>query len=106
MPCNTRLARFLIASGSGVLIAGTLVSQPAASAPVPSTSITILLKAPDQAGLDRLATAQGLDHAQRVAALATLLPSAATHQDVATTLRSDGFTVTAQTAWTVTAQAP
>jgi hypothetical protein len=106
MSCNTRLARFLIASGSGVLIAGTLVSQPAASAPAPSASITILLKAPDQAGLDRLATAQGLDHAQRVAALATLLPSAATHQDVATTLRSDGFTVTAQTAWTVTAQAP
>jgi hypothetical protein len=72
----------------------------------PRTSVTILLKAPNPAGLKRLARATGLSRAQRMAALAPLLPSAATRDRVAAGLAAEGYTVTDQTAWTITAAAP
>jgi Subtilase family len=106
MPSLTRPVRLLIAAGTGILVVGGLVAGPTAQASAPSSSVTVLLKAPNQAGLDRLATAQGLSHAQRVAALASLLPSAAAHRQVTAELRDEGFTVTGQTAWTITAEAP
>jgi kumamolisin len=75
-------------------------------ASAPATTITVLLKAPDQSGLDRLATTQGLTHRQRVEALAALLPSARAHRQVVANLASRGFDVTHETAWTIDAQAP
>jgi hypothetical protein len=75
-------------------------------AAAPATSVTILLKAPDQVGLNHLATAHGLSHAQRVAALARLLPTAATRRAVVDSLRERGFSITHETAWTIDAQAP
>jgi hypothetical protein len=68
--------------------------------------LTILLKAPHQGALNRLAHVQGLSHNQRVAALSHLLPSAATHQTVIDALHAQGFSVTHQTAWTIDAEAP
>jgi Subtilase family len=110
MPRPTRLAHALTAIGTAAAIAGGLFASPPAQASTPPgsarpTSVTILLKAPDQAGLNRLATAQGLTHAQRVAALAPLLPSPTAHREVAAQLRSAGFTITDETDWTITAQA-
>jgi hypothetical protein len=103
---STRFNRLVVGVGTGILMAAGLVAGAPAHASAPSSSVTILLKAPDQAGLNRLAAAQGLSHAQRVTALASLLPSTAAHQQVSAELAARGFTVTAQTAWTITAAAP
>lgn len=103
---SSRPMRILVATGTGALLAGSLVAMAPAHADAAATSVTILLKAPNQAGLDRLATAQGLSRAQRIAALSPLLPSADTRQRVTTELHNEGFVVTDQTAWTITAQAP
>jgi hypothetical protein len=116
---SNRILRALIATGTGALIAGGLAAAAPASgtasvgasrtAPTSArgstSAVTILLKAPNQAGLDRLAGVQGLGHAQRIAALSALLPSAAAHRTVANELRGNGFTVTHQTAWTIDARA-
>ena len=95
---------------AAVAVAGGLVAAPAAAArslpPAASaTTVTVLLKAPDQGGLDRLAVAQGLTHTERVDALASLLPSARAHRRVVSTLTSHGFRVTHETAWTIDAVA-
>jgi Subtilase family len=103
---STRVVRLMIAVAAGALVAGGLVAGAPAQASGASTSVTILLKAPDQPGLDRLATATGLSHAARVAALAPLLPSVAAHRQITDELGDEGFTITGQTAWTITAQAP
>jgi hypothetical protein len=96
--------RAFAAAGAGALLAGGLAAAPAI-ATVPPTSVMVLLKAPDQAGLNRLAVAQDLTHAQRVAALAKLIPTATTHRTVAHRLEAAGFQVTGETAWTVSATA-
>jgi hypothetical protein len=92
-------------AGTAAVIAAGLTTGPAAHASERTSSITILLKAPHRAALSRLATAHGLTHEQRVAALTPLLPSAATHERVTTALIASGFTVTHQTAWTIDATA-
>jgi len=106
MLASPRISRALAVGGAAAVIAGGLVATPAARAAGPTASVTVVLKAPDQAGLNHLATAHGLSHTQRVAALSTLLPSAAAHQAVSDELRANGFTVTHETAWTIDAQAP
>jgi hypothetical protein len=112
MRSSPNIFRALTVLGTAALIAGGLITAAPAGAAnsglgtVAGSSVTILLKAPDQAGLDRLATTPDLSHAQRVSALAALLPSAAAHRAVIDNLRSRGFTVTHQTAWTIDATAP
>jgi kumamolisin len=99
-----------IAVAAVALAAGLTAAPPAAARTLPgstpATTITVLLKAPDQGGLDRLAKAQGLTHRQRVEALATLLPTARAHRRVLSDLASRGFDVTHESAWTIDAQAP
>jgi kumamolisin len=82
---------------------GALVGVPAAAAGAPTESVTVFLTSPDPAGLDALAGAHGLSHAQRVAALQGMVPSDATHRQVAAVLRRDGMQVTGETAWSITA---
>ncbi len=101
-----RIVRVLAAGFTMVALTAGPTSATLADAATTTTSVTILLKAPDQPGLDRLASAQGLDHALRVADLAPLLPSVGTHRQVVDQLHADGFTVTSETAWTITATAP
>jgi hypothetical protein len=96
----------MLAVCASMLLGVGFITSIAAQADPPQTSVTILLKAPDPAGLQRLARATGLSHAQRMAALVPLLPSAATRTRVAAGLASQGYTVTDQTAWTITAAAP
>jgi hypothetical protein len=96
----------MLAVCASMLLGVGFITSVAAQADPPRTSVTILLKAPNPAGLQRLARATGLSHAQRMAALAPLLPSAATRARVAAGLASQGYTVTDQTAWTITAAAP
>ncbi len=105
MPYRRRFLRPLVLIGSGALVAGTLAAAPA-RASGPTTGVTVLLKAPNSAGLKRLAAASGLTHAQRMAALAPLLPGPAAHRQVVTALQADGFTIDHETAWTVDATAP
>lgn len=120
MPRTPHVPRALTAIAVGTLVVGGLagVVPTAASGTTPrglgtviassnghTTSVTVLLKAPNQAGLDRLANRHGLSHAERVADLARLLPGAAAHRTVSAELRKDGFTVTHQTAWTIDAHA-
>jgi subtilase family serine protease len=108
MPASHLARRLLILAGAGALATtGAVVAAPAGHAVSgPTRSVTVFLKAPNSAGLDRLAASHGLSRAQRLAALSRLLPSNATHSLVASTLRSDGMTVTAQTAWSLTAAGP
>lgn len=94
------------AVAASVLVAAGLTVGSTAEAGTTTSSVTVLLKAPHQARLNRLAVAQGLSHAQRVAALRPLLPSAATHAHVVDELRARGFRITHQTAWTIDASGP
>jgi hypothetical protein len=105
MPQPSRVVRALAVTGACVLATGVTVGATTAAGSAPKSSVTVLLKAPDQAGLNRLATASGQSHAQRVAALARLLPTAAAHHLVESALQRQGYTVTGETAWTVTAKA-
>jgi hypothetical protein len=116
MSRSARIARpWALTTCSCVLVAAGLSATSAAEAgattPVPPlvagprTSVTILLKAPNQAGLNRLSVSHGLSHSQRVGALAALLPSRAVHDRVADELRQAGYSVVHQTAWTITARA-
>jgi hypothetical protein len=104
-PILARLSRGVAAVGVGALVAGLLATTPAAASG-PQTTVTVLLKAPDPARLAQLATATGDNHAQRVRDLAGVLPTAAAHQVVRGALRSAGFTIGHQTAWTIDATAP
>lgn len=104
-----RLTVHLVALSLGAAAVGTgAMAAPAQGAvEAASTShITIVLAAPDAAGLDRLVAAHGLTHAQRVAAVSRLVPSEATHALVAAELRTEHLTVTSETAWTISATAP
>lgn len=94
------------AVAASVLVAAGLTVGSTAEAGTTASAVTVLLKAPHQARLNRLAVAQDLSHAERVAALRPLLPSAATHARVVDELRARGFTITHQTAWTIDATGP
>jgi hypothetical protein len=89
-----------------VATATTAVFQTPAAADGVTKSITVFLKAPDPAGLSQLAAAQGMSRSARLAALAHLVPSAATHSAVAESLRARGFRITGETAWSITASGP
>ncbi|HEX3898096.1 MAG TPA: S53 family peptidase [Mycobacteriales bacterium] len=91
-----------IVAATGATIAPALAAQPAG----PATGVTVFLKAPDSAALQRLADAHGLTHAQRVRALRVLLPSTAEHTQAIAALRDAGLKVTSQSAWSVSATAP
>jgi hypothetical protein len=114
MLTSPRFFRAVIAIATGALVAGGLLADAPANATDTvltsthgdRTTVTILLKAPNQAGLDTLATAQGLSHTQRVEALAAVLPTANAHRAVTDELRRHRFTITHETAWTIDAQAP
>jgi kumamolisin len=76
-----------------------------------TSSVTVVLAAPDAAALSRFAatpatpTASGATATRRTT-LAGLLPGLTAHRAVLTQLRQHGFTVTHQTAWTIDATAP
>jgi hypothetical protein len=99
-----RATRLAVIAALPALAAGALVATPA-TATAPSTSVTILLTAPNPAGLDALANASGLSHAQRLAELAALVPSAADRGSVVDALHDEGFSIDHQTAWTIDATA-
>jgi kumamolisin len=86
-------------------VAVGIVAAPGAPAAAPAAthSVTLLLRAPHPAGLDRLARATGLSHAQRVSRLARLVPSQATATYVRQTLARDDLRVSGETAWSITA---
>lgn len=71
-----------------------------------ATSVTVFLKAPDPAALDRLAATQGLTRAQRTSALSRLVPGTPAHDQVEKALRTAGFRVTGQTSWSISATGP
>jgi kumamolisin len=101
---QTRRLRRTIAFGAVALLAlsiGWVGVDSAAAAD--STSITVFLRAPNAAGLAALAGAQGLTHAERVAAVDKLLPTSAEHQQAAQQLAAEGLTVTGETSWSVSA---
>ncbi|HVW81322.1 MAG TPA: hypothetical protein VHB69_10340 [Mycobacteriales bacterium] len=104
-PIFSRLPRAAALLGA-VVVAAAVVATPPALASGPTTSITILLKAPHPARLAQLAMATGDDHAQRVKELEAALPTAAAHQTVRSALTSAGFAIGHQTAWTIDASAP
>ncbi|MGN6473151.1 MAG: S53 family peptidase [Mycobacteriales bacterium] len=105
MPTVRRLSRGAVLAGAVALLAGLLAAAPA-SASGPQSTITVLLKAPNPQRLAQLALTTGENHKQRVADLASALPSAATHQAVRSVLLTDGFTIGHQTAWTIQASGP
>jgi hypothetical protein len=96
---SAAVVSLLAASAAAVVTAGAVTPV----APSGSSSVTVFLKAPDADGLDELASAHGLTHAQRVAALSRLLPTDATRAAVAAQLVRDGFTITSETSWSITA---
>ncbi len=95
---SVALACALLGASAAVAVA----EQPAAAQPASST-ITIFLKAPQPAALDRLATRHDLSRAARLAALRTLVPSAATHAAVGQQLARSGYRVLDETSWSITA---
>ncbi|HEX3823900.1 MAG TPA: S53 family peptidase [Mycobacteriales bacterium] len=101
-----RARRHTAAIGLGGLLAAGIAAAPPAGAASPVEGITVFLRAPNAAGLDRLAAATGLTHAQRVRRLARLVPSSASQDIVASTLRHDGLSVGSQTGWSITAAGP
>jgi len=105
MPKVRRFSRGAVLVSTGALLGGLLAASPA-TASGPSTSVTVLLKAPHPARLAQLALATGDDHRQRLKDLASVLPSSAAHQTVRSFLRAGGFTIGHQTAWTIQASAP
>ncbi len=105
MPTARRLSRGALLVGAGAALAGLLTAPPATAAG-PRTTVTIVLNAPHPARLAQLAVASGRDHEQRVADLAKVLPSAAAHRIVGSMLRTDGFAIGHETAWTIEASAP
>lgn len=105
MPRHVRSACLPIVLSLGVIASVGATAVPAAASAA-ETGITVFLKAPDLAGLQRLAATHGLSHAQRIAAVRNLLPSAAQHQRVERALKADGLTVTHETAWSVSATGP
>jgi kumamolisin len=104
MTSRTRLASAAVAltalAGSAVLAASPALAS------APTASVTAFLRAPNAAGLARLAQAHGLTHTQRLHALARLVPSAATRSAVSKALVADGLTVSGSTAWSITAHGP
>jgi kumamolisin len=104
-PIPSRIRRAATLVGATVL-AAAIVNPPAALASGPTTTVTILLKAPDPARLAKLAMATGDNHGQRLRQLASALPGAAAHQTVRSALTSAGFDIGHETAWTINASAP
>ena len=100
-----RPRRTLIVLSAAALVATTAsaVSPAVAASDPAATTITLFLKAPHPAALARLAASHGLSRAARLAALAPLLPSDATHNAIARSLRLQGFRVVDQTVWSITA---
>jgi subtilase family serine protease len=107
MPAFHRTRRLIILASAGALATtGAALAAPAHAASGPTRSITVFLKAPHPAGLDRLASAHGLSRAQRLSALSRLIPSDATHSLVSSVLRSQGLKVNSQSSWSLTASGP
>jgi hypothetical protein len=100
-----RPRRTVIVLSAAALVATTASAVPpaVATSDPAATTITLFLKAPHPAALARLAAAHGLSRTARLAALRPLLPSDATHNAIAASLRLQGFRVVDQTVWSVTA---
>lgn len=96
--------RMVAAAAAAVLATGGLTLSPmAAHASTGTTQVTVFLKAPKPSALSSLAQAAGLDHAQRMARLADLVPGSAAHASVAQALSNAGLQVVHQTSWSITA---
>ncbi|HVW81403.1 MAG TPA: hypothetical protein VHB69_10765 [Mycobacteriales bacterium] len=102
----TTAARLAVATVVVAGTAATIAPAVAATPAGPATGVTVFLKGPDNAALQRLAEAHGLTHAQRMRALRQLLPTAAEHAQAVAALRDEGLTVTGESAWSVSATAP
>ena len=100
-----RPRRSLLVLSAAALVATAASAVPAAVATTDpaTTTITLFLKAPHPAALARLAASHGLSRTARLAALRPLLPSDATHNAIAQSLRLQGFRVVDQTVWSITA---
>ncbi|HWC33871.1 MAG TPA: S53 family peptidase [Mycobacteriales bacterium] len=102
-----RLASSCLPTAVAVAVVAAIGATAVPAAATPSqTGITVFLEAHHMAQLRQLAAAHGLSHAERVAALRKLLPSASQHDAVVHALRADGLTVTGETAWSVSASGP
>ena len=82
------------------------VSPSSATAADSTTTVTLFLKAPDVAGLTRLAQSPITSRSSRLARLRSLVPSASDRAAAVSRLRAEGFTVVSQTTWSVTAKGP
>ncbi len=82
------------------------VSPSSATAADTTTTVTLFLKAPDVAGLTRLAQSPITSRSSRLARLRSLVPSASDRAAAVSRLRAEGFTVVSQTTWSVTAKGP
>jgi kumamolisin len=96
----------IVVVAAAALVPFAAVAVPAAAASAPDSSVTLFLRAPNPAGLARLAAAHDLTRQQRLARLARLVPSMTTQRAVSTSLASAGLTVSHATAWSVTAAGP
>lgn len=110
LPSHTRRAMAVVTAFSAMTAAltgaATANGAPAVAGSTSQAAVTLVLRAPHPTRLRRLALRHGLSRHERLAALHRLVPSAATERTVNAALRSDGLTVTHETAWTVGAQGP
>jgi hypothetical protein len=101
-----------VVASSALALAGALPSVAFATAPSADpltsgvTTATIVLKSSNDAGLGALAQAHGLSRSQRLSALSTTSPSAATKASVEKSAAALGLTVDHTTAWTVAVHGP
>ncbi|HEX3705046.1 MAG TPA: S53 family peptidase [Mycobacteriales bacterium] len=102
---DRRLRRGTAFGAAALLTIGGAVTGASSAQAAPQISVTVFLKAPDTTALADLAAKRGLTHAQRVAAVEKLLPTAAERDTATSDLVADGLSVTSQTAWSVTASA-
>ncbi len=94
----------IVLSAAALAVTAASAVPAAVAAPDPATTtITLFLKAPHPVALARLAASHGLSRTARLAALRPLLPSDATHNAIAQSLRLQGFRIVDQTVWSITA---
>ncbi|MGH3508930.1 MAG: S53 family peptidase, partial [Nocardioidaceae bacterium] len=101
-----RVAVGLVFTATATVPLMTAASADTNTDPSPAKSVTVFLKAPNPHGLAALARNHTLSHNERIAAVKQLLPTAAQHEQAAKALRAQGFTVTDESSWSVTASAP
>lgn len=100
-----RQAGAAVGAAFGLLLGTQGVLAAPAAAAEPET-ITVVLKAPDRAGLAALAQASGISREERLRRLAPLLPTSSQKDAVVDQLEDQGFTITEVGTWLINATAP